>query len=209
MDSSIASGNDRSEPLNTRGFVNPVGTTRTTSLNDRLNTNYIDVGDSNSVVASATRFITGFVGNYISPKQLLVVLRVLKAVTFCFLVLNIAADLMYIVFLEILASSDVRDAVGGRRDLIIRIYGLGLAVMAILIELDVPAIVKPFYGFKGFIARALLLFFISAITGSHPINESQVSNNNNYAYTDDGYASVSSKIPNSAVMFQIVTSFIL
>ena len=117
---------------------------------------------------------------------------------------------MYIAFLEILASSDVRDAVGGRRDLIIRIYGLGLAVMAIFIELDVPAIVKPFYGFKGFIARALLLFFISAITGSHPINESQASDTDDeYAYADDEYASVASKIPNSAVMFQIVTSFIL
>jgi hypothetical protein len=200
MESSIRSENDKHQPLNPN--------TRTTSLNDRLNTNYVDVGDSNSVAASVTRFITGCVGNHVSPKQLLVVLRVLKAVTFCFLVLNIAADLMYITFLEILASSDVRNAVGGRRDLIIRIYGLGLAVMAIFVELDVPAIVKPFYGFKGFIARALLLFFISAITGSHPINESQVSKNN-YAYNDDEYASVTAKIPNSAVMFQIVTSFIL
>lgn len=202
MDSSIRTENDRHQPLNPN--------TRTTSLNDRLNTSYVDVGNSNSVVASVTRFITGCVGNYVSPKQLLVVLRVLKAVTFCFLVLNIAADVMYIAFLEILASSDVRDAVGGRRDLIIRIYGLGLAVMAIFIELDVPAIVKPFYGFKGFIARALLLFFISAITGSHPINESQASDTDDeYAYADDEYASVASKIPNSAVMFQIVTSFIL
>jgi hypothetical protein len=209
MDTSVRtpSENDRHQHLNPNGLNSP--NTRTTSLNDRLNTNYVDVGDSNSVVASATRCMTGFVGNYVSPKQLLVVLRILKAVTFCFLVLNIAADLMYIVFLEILASSDVRDAVGGRRDLIIRIYGLGLAIMAIFIELDVPAIVKPFYGFKGFIPRALLLFFISAITGSPPINESQVNNNNDYAYNDDAYATVTSEIPNSAVMFQIVTSFVL
>jgi hypothetical protein len=205
------SENDRHQPLNPNGMGSPGGTTstRTTSLNDRLNTNYVDVGGSNSFVASATRVITGFVGNYISPKQLLVVLRVLKAVTFCFLVLNIAAGLMYIAFLEILASSDVRDAVGGRRDLIIRIYGLGLAVMAMFIELDVPAIVKPFYGFKGFIARALLLFFVSAITGSHPISQSQMSQTDEYAYNDDGYATSTTEIPNSAVMFQIVTSFIL
>ena len=93
-----------------------------------------------------------------TPRHLLVVLRILKAVTFCFLVLTLVADLMYIFFLEIAASSDVKALAGGNRDLVIRIYGLFLAGIAVCIELDYALVVKSFYGFKGFIARGLLLF---------------------------------------------------
>ena len=205
--------NDRRQPLNPIAVSSPVASSsRTTSLNDRLNTNYVDVGaDNNSILANTTRIITGFVGNFVTPRQLLVVLRILKAITFCFLVLTVAADLMYIVFLEILAPKDVRLIVGGSRDLIIRIYGLALAAMAIFIELDITTVVKAFYGFKGFIPRALLLFFVSAITGSHPMKSSKKQVNDDYFKyrNDDEYVSLSSDIPSSAVMFQIVTSFIL
>jgi hypothetical protein len=191
---------------------------RTTSLNDRLNTNFVNVGnDDSSVDATVTRTITGCIGNFITPRKLLIVLRILKAITFCFLILNLAADMMYIVFLEITAEKEVSDLAGGRRDLIIRIYGIFLAVVAICIELDYAAVVKSFYGFKGFVPRGLLYFFISAITGARPLHIQRVNQAYDDAYQggdddaayagDDMYTAI--EIPQSAVVFQMVTSFIL
>jgi hypothetical protein len=213
-DRSSITADDRQQPLNPSGAM-PTMETRTTRLNDRLNTAYVDVepGDD-SFGAHLTRLITGFVGEFVTPRRMLVILRVLKAITFCFLILTVAADLMYIAFCEIFATKDVRMIVGGSRDMIIRIYGLVLATMAILIELDITHMTKAFYGFRGFIPRSLLLFFISAITGSHPMQENQVERNYDLYYDDyvmdDQFANVvSSEIPDSAVVFQMVTSFIL
>ena len=63
----------------------------TTSLNDRLDTNYVDLGgaDSNSYGARYTKTVTGLVGNFVTPRQLLVVLRILKALTFVFLIFRL------------------------------------------------------------------------------------------------------------------------
>lgn len=226
---------------------------KTTSLNERLNVDFVDLGgaDEAGIHAQATKAVTGLVGDCVTPRQLLIVLRVLKAITLCFLILTLAADLMYIVFLEILATREVRDIVGGRRDMIIRVYGLFLACVAIAIEVDVAWVVKSFYGFKGFVARAALLFFIAAITGAHPLQEDQLQkdksssggqsniyNNNNYyddaaaagddaaaanddaAAGDDATAIVYDDfyymesnpvpdIPDSVIVFQMVTSSIL
>lgn len=189
----------------------------TTSLNDRLDTTFLNVGNAdNSVDAKVTRTITGCVGQFVTPRRLLIVLRILKAITFCFLILNLAADMMYIVFLEITAEKEIADLAGGRRDLIIRIYGVFLAVVAICIELDYTAVVKSFYGFKGFIPRGLLYFFISAITGARPLHIQRMNQSHDddaYAgdddayYGDDLYSAL--EIPQSAVVFQMVTSFIL
>lgn len=201
---------------------NGIGTPRATSLNDRLDTSFLNVGnDDTSVDATVTRTITGCVGHFITPRHLLIILRILKAITFCFLVLNLAADMMYIVFLEITSEKEIAALAGGRRDLIIRIYGIFLAVVAICIELDYAAVVKSFYGFKGFIPRGLLYFFISAITGARPLHMQRVEYNDegnddadgdaaayDDAYgNDDMYATI--EIPQSAVVFQMVTSFIL
>lgn len=229
-----------------------VHSNRTTSLNERLNTDYVDFGaaDEGTLGGKITRAITGFVGDFVTPRQLLIVLRILKAVTFCFLILTLAADMMYVIFLEVLATGEVRDIVGGRRDMIIRVYGLFLAGVAIAIEIDVAWAVKSFYGFKGFIARAFLLFFVAAITGAHPLHEDQLykdrsgaqnnySNNNNAAAYDDANAAAAgddanaayddaagavvyddfyydvfekstlTEIPDSVIVFQMVTSFIL
>ena len=217
MDNNSQSNSDSSsdsklKPLNPKvksqqGRVSPAS-----SLNETLDTQFVDVGpDADSLFADATRFITGIVSQHITPRQLLILLRVLKAVTFCFLVLNIVADLMFMVFLEIMAAKDVRNAVGGSRDLIIRIYGLGFAILAIMIELDYAKIVKSFRGFKYFVPRALLIFFVSAITGTHQINESQLQaqRDDDTYYAGDDSVNVANEIPKSAVMFQVVTSFIL
>lgn len=189
----------------------PLSSTKTTSLNDRLNTNFVNVAeDDTSVDAKVTRTITSFMGNFITPRFLLILLRILKAITFCFLILNLAANLMYIVFLEVAAVSQVKELAGGRRDMIIRIYGLVLLVVAICIELDHTAVVKSFYGFKGFIPRAMLIFFISTITGARPLHV-PTSQGNDDAFGDDDDDSfyADSDIPQSAIVFQMVTSFVL
>ena len=152
---------------------------------------------------------------------------------------------MYIIFLEVLADREVKDIVGGRRDMIIRVYGLFLTVAAIAIEVDASWIVKSFYGFKGYLARGFLLFFISAITGAHPLQVDQTeredansaANNNQVNYDDDAAANGDDAaagddaavddaavvyddlfyqestsvpdIPNSVVVFMMVTSFVL
>ena len=156
----------RSSSHHRRRSQSPSALLQTTTLNEKLNTEYIIGADDDGIYAQTTKAVTGWVGKFITPRQLLIVLRILKAVTFCFLVLTVVADLMYIIFLEILATKDVRDIVGGRRDMIIRVYGLLLAGVAIAIETDVSCIVKSFYGFKGFVARAALLFFVASITGA-------------------------------------------
>jgi len=188
---------------------------RTTSLNDRLDTNYVDLGgaEGGDYGAQYTKTVTGFVGEFITPRQLLVLIRVLKAVTFVFLILTLAANMMYIIFLEVLATQEVRDIVGGRRDMIIRVYGLFLSGVAIAVEADVVWVVKSFYGFKGFLARSFLLFFISAITGANPlyIEERNQMLNQNVYYGDDATANITSvpDLPMSVVVFQQVTSFFL
>eukprot|EP00536_Pseudo-nitzschia_multiseries_P008585 jgi/Psemu1/296975/fgenesh1_pm.220_\ len=189
---------------------------RTTSLNDRLDTNYVDLGggrEGNSYGAQYTKAVTDFVGEFVTPRQLLVLLRVLKAVTFVFLILTLAANMMYIIFLEVLATREIQKIVGGRRDMIIRVYGLFLSCVALAIEVDVNWVVKSFYGFKGFLARSFLLFFISAITGANPLfleTRNQMLNQNAY-YDDDAMANVNSvpDLPMSVVNFQRVTSFFL
>ena len=175
---------------------------------------------------------------------------------------------MYMIFLEILATKEVKDIVGGRRDLIIRVYGLFLAGVAIAIEIDVAWVVKvciysffdwfnygfiffhafeifltvigcmyvstrtqiiffqSVYGFKGFLARSFLIFFISSITAPNPLyfDEGYLDQNSVQYYYDDkadqgddassytynsSNTSVVPEVPMSVVIFQRVTSFIL
>lgn len=188
-----------------------------TDLNETLNTAYIDVPpEDTSVTANLTRTIAGFVGQIFTPRQMLIILRVLKALTFGFLVLTIMADLMYLVFVQSRASNEVSQKVGGTRDTIIRGYGLLLTWLALAIELDTPGWIRAFPGLKGFIPRALLLFFVATITGAHPLHEGRGAVNNSNGdddalVDDDIYhdEQVSSEIPKSTVVFQMVTSWCL
>lgn len=109
-------------------------------------------------------------------------------------------------------------------------------MLALAVEIDVSRLVKKFSGLKGFIARALFMFLIAAITSSHPIYDKQLyekqaqyyangddangddgnGNGNDDGNGDDGYsggyvavADPSSEIPSSAVNFQMVTAFVL
>ena len=208
--------NSKHEPLA------PAATHRKqTDLNETLNTAYIDVPpEDTSVMANLTRTIAGFVGHIFTPRQMLIILRVLKALTFGFLVLTIMADLMYLVFVQSRASDEVSQKVGGSRDTIIRGYGLIMTGLALAIELDAPGWIRAFPGLKGFIPRALLLFFIATITGAHPLHQGRGANSGNSNGADDGDDAlvdddiyhdqqVSSEIPKSTVVFQMVTSWCL
>mmetsp|Transcript_1690 Transcript_1690/g.2617 ORF Transcript_1690/g.2617 Transcript_1690/m.2617 type:complete len:278 (-) Transcript_1690:89-922(-) len=221
LNNSIASSTaGRKEPLQQQGDdVGVAGRRKTKGLNETLNTEYIDIPpEDTSLFANTTRSIAGMVGRCCTPRQILVVLRILKALTFAFLVFTVVADLMFIYFVEIKASEEVNAKVGGTRDTIIRVYGLALTVIALLIELDVTSLSRQFLGLKSFIPRALLLFFIATITGSNPLHEDSYAGMNkgddDDAYGGDdayGYSDqqVSAEIPSSTVIFQMVTSMVL
>ena len=91
--------------------------------NETLNIDHLDISScDDSMLATVTRFIAGAVGKCFDPHQILIFLRLLKAVTFCFLVLNIFAVSKYILFVDIMASNDVRKELGGSHDLVLRLY---------------------------------------------------------------------------------------
>jgi len=209
-----------------------------TALNDRLLAQHTDVPeDDDSCGANLVRTICHIVGLVLTPRQVLGIIRVLKAITFCFLVLNILSNGMYIIFVHLLGTATVKLMAGGYRDTIIRTYGLALCFLALAVEVDISKVVKKFSGLKGFIPRALFMFLISAITSSHPIYDKSIygDGGNQYANynnggdddaagddaadgdddgNDDGksyqqYYDPTSEIPSSAVNFQMVTSFVL
>lgn len=201
------------------------GTSSAATLNDTIQTEHLDVPyEDSSIIAHITRTMTRIVATLLSPKQVLSLLRVLKAITLSFLVLTILSDIMYILFVELVSDKRLRIMAGGHRDTIIRIYGLALSGIGLAIELDYTKVVRKVSGFKGFIPRSLLYFFIMQITGSHPImlqyNNSNNNNNKNVVYNDDGGGDgdgddatyeydADIPIPSSAIGFQRVTAFVL
>lgn len=209
------------EAQHTGTFASPGDGIAISGLNEALDVNYLDLqAEDQSLLASVTRLIAGAVGKCFKPRQILVVLRLLKAITFCFLILTICADIMYIVFVEFIASNAIGEQLGGARDTIIRIYGIALAVLAVLIELDVTAAVKYFSGLKSFIPRGFLLFFVAMITNAHPLqsmaDQSGSSGGDAYQQGDDYVVDddatsgvVKAPIPYSAVAFQMVVSWVL
>jgi len=221
---------DRSQPLVNQ---NPA------SLNDRLATKYVDVPvDDQSCQAQMTRRVANFVGSILTPKQVLAILRVLKAVTLCFIVLTIIANILYLFTVKLFASKEVQAAAGGNRDTLIRLYGLVLSFIALAIEIDYVKVVRRYSGLKAFIPRGLLYLFIAIITASRPHRSEPVNNNyNQYQYQqqnddaagddaagddaaqDDQYyyqqaaasqpVDVTDEIPSSAVAFQMVAAYVL
>jgi hypothetical protein len=146
-----------------------------TALNDRLLSEHTDVPiDDTSCGANLVRNICYLVGLVLTPRQVLGIIRILKAVTFCFLVLNILSNGMYIIFVHVMGTHAVKLMAGGARDTVIRAYGLALCFLALAVEVDVSKIVRKFSGLKGFIPRALFMFLIASITSSHPIYDKSV-----------------------------------
>lgn len=166
-------------------------------LNRRLRTEYIDVDpNDDSISASLVRGIVGLVGSCFSPRQILVALRLLKAITVAFIALDGAANLVYISCVEFVSDDNPNPYFGQRRDTVLRLYGFAFALLALLIELD-KFVMKNFKVLKGFLARFGLLFFVSTVTYTHP------SEKNHWNYSG-GVG-----VPTSAVIFQMVTAMVL
>ena len=166
-------------------------------LNRRLRIEYIDVDPNDeSIGASLIRGIVGLVGSCFTPRQILVALRLLKAVTVAFIALDGSANVVYVSCIEFVADDDSNQDFGHRRDTVLRIYGLFAGVLALLIELD-KFVMKNFRVLKGFLARFGLLFFVSTVTYCHP----------SQGY--DNYYGGAGGIPTSAVIFQMVSSCVL
>jgi hypothetical protein len=165
-------------------------------LNRRLRTEYIDVDpNDDSIGASLIRGIVGLVGSCFTPRQILVALRLLKAVTVAFIALDISANVVYVSCVEFVADDDPNPYFGHRRDIVLRLYGLLAGILALFIELD-KFVMKNFRVLKGFLARFGMLFFVSTATYCHP---------------SQGYGSYygGSGVPTSAVIFQMVSSCVL
>ena len=161
-------------------------------LNRRLRTEFIDVDPNDeSIIANLIRGIVGLVGSCFTPRQILVALRLLKAVTVAFIALTTAANVVYVSCVEFVSDGNGSTYFGHRRDTVLRLYGLAFAVLALLIELD-KFVMKNFKVLKGFLARFGLLFFVSTVTYAHP------------AQVDYGGG-----VPTSAVVFQMVSSMVL
>lgn len=178
----------------------------TTSLNEKLNTEKVKETTDDSLRGQAEKRIIDFVGEQVTPRQLLGSLRVLKAVTACFLFLTLLANLMYLIFVELVASKHVKKLAGGHRDFLIRLYGLALNFVSILIEFDYSQYAEAFFGYKGYLQRGLLLFFVAIITSPDPTHHGMVK-----GYADDDYyvTDAQNSISGSAVGFQAIASFVL
>ena len=187
--------------------------------NDRLDPQHIDVDpDDESCFAAIIRSTTSIVSAIVSPRQVVVVLRLLKALTFCCLTLSIVAELIYIFFVEITVSADVRKKLGGVRDMAIRIYGIAFAIVAILVELDMSFVGTRLPVLKSFIPRSLMIFLVTQMSAASPIisyenhlfrNQNKDYDDDNYAYYADNIAIISKEVPGSVVAFQSVTTFFL
>ena len=161
-------------------------------LNRKLRTEFIDLDpEDESILANVIRGVVGLVGALFSPRQILVALRLLKAVTVSMIALTAIANVLYISMVEFVAQPYANNSYFGiRRDTVLRIYGLGLSVLALMIEMD-KFTMKNFKVLKGFLARFVLLFFVACLTYAHP------------QMWNDG------SVPGSAVMFQMVCSMML
>jgi hypothetical protein len=189
------------------------------SFNKRLNPRHLDLlDDDKSCHAEVVRKVANVVSKIFRPRQVIVLLRLLKALTFCTLGLSIIADLMFIFFVEVTVSDDVNIKLGGVRDMIMRLYGVCLASLATMIELDMTVANVHFSGLKPFLPRSLLLLFVAILSASSPMIAYERRQSRQYRkyYDDDlgwgsGYNNVLIKdeVPGSAIVFQSITSFVL
>lgn len=206
------------------------------SFNKRLDPSQLDIDDDDtSCCAEVTRTITQFVSRIFKPRQVIVLLRLLKALTFCTLLLTIIADLMFCFYVEFHVSRDVSIKLGGHRETLNRLYGVALAVLAVFVELDMHIVSKHFVGLKPFIARSILYLFVASLSSVSPmiayerrLIRQYKKNSNNYNYDDYGddkygYSNnnynqnnncdvaypIKNELPGSATAFQSITSFIL
>ena len=187
------------------------------SFNKHLDPRYLDIHESDkSMGAEVVRKVAGVVSKLFRPRQIIILLRLLKALTFCTLCLSIIAELIFIFFVQVSVSNDVNVKLGGVRDMIVRLYGVILATLSTMIELDLTVASVHFKGLKPFLPRSFLLLFVAMISASSPMISYERKQWRDYHknYDDDLGMSydtnyIRQEVPGSAVAFQSITSFLL
>lgn len=187
------------------------------SFNKRLDPRHLDIPEEDkSCHAEVVRKVANGVSKIFRPRQVIVLLRLLKALTFCTLALSMIADIMFIFFVEVSVSNDVNIKLGGIRDMICRLYGVGLAGLATMIELDMTIANVHFSGLKPFLPRSFLLLFVATLSATSPMIAYERKQWRQYSkYNDDDMGMaydnvlIKEEVPGSAVAFQAITSFVL
>jgi len=193
------------------------------NYNEKLDPQHLDIAPNDeSMCASLIRGVASIVGGLFSPKRLIVVFRLLKALTFCCLCLTISAELIYLFVVELQVSSDVSKKIGGLRDTILRFYGVALAVVAIFVELEMKIVDNNCPMMKSYIPRSMLLLFITTVSGTSPIigyenrlfskyrnKQYDDDENSGYMYYNTDNSLIADEVPGSAVAFQAATTFFL
>ena len=173
------------------------------------NNQSIDVGAASSetgIIYFCINSSAKCVGLFCTPKQIVILMRLLKAFTFCFLVLNICSEMMFLLFVAFMNADALFDGAGSARDNIIRINGMLLSMIAISIELDLELSRSHFPGFRPYIPRSFLLLFIAVISEAQVTLSNTDNNVDDYGIDD---SMIQREIPGSAIVFDAVTSFIL
>ncbi len=123
-------------------------------------------------------------------------------------------------------SRDVDMKLGGTRDKIMRVYGIGIAILAVSVELDIKGVIRHMGGLKPFLIRSMMLLYVATVSGTSPMirYEARQSRNNRYAnYNGDDNANdaynqynkynqanyIRDEVPGSIVAFQSMTSFFM
>jgi len=190
-----------------------------------LDAQHLDIAaNDESCGAQLIRGVASIVGGLFSPKRLIVVFRLLKALTFCCLCLTIAAELIYLFVVELQVTANVSKKIGGLRDTILRFYGVALAVVAIFVELEMKIVDNNCPMMKSYIPRSMLLLFITTVSGTAPIigyenrlfsqyrnrkYDDDGQNTGSYMYYNEDNALIANEVPGSAVAFQAATTFFL
>ena len=187
------------------------------SFNKRLDPRHLDIHETDkSMGAEVVRKVANIVSKIFRPRQVIVLLRLLKAMTFCTLCLSIIAELIFIFFVQVTVSDDVNEKLGGMRDMVCRLYGVILATLTTMIELDLTAANVHFAGLKPFLPRSFLLLFVATLSASSSMISYERKQYRSYHrnYDDDIGMSydtyyIRDEVPGSAVAFQSITSFVL
>lgn len=174
-------------------------------FNRRIDPRHLDFAeDDTSCFAGMIRRMAHFVSSIFRPRQVIVLLRLLKAFTFCTLGMGVIADLVFIFLVQINVSDEVNIKLGGIRDIVCRLYGVAIAILVITIELNMDVSNSNFAVLKPFIPRSLLLLLVAALSATSPMinhDEDLVAVYDNIPIKDE--------VPVGAFAFQAMTSFIL
>ena len=174
-------------------------------FNRRINSQHLNLDkDDTSRFAWTIRKMAEIVSSIVRPRQMVVLLRILKAFTFCTLSIGILADLIFIFLVQTHVSHDVNTKLGGIRDVVSRLYGVLLAMLVIMMELNMEFSNIHFAGLKPFLPRGLVLFLIANVSATSPM----IHNDANLVSIYDN-TPIKDEVPFGAYAFQSLTSFLL